>query len=140
MKQKHLPPPLLEQIAVKHGEARETPPSTRTHPINETNSKVEGPSFMNNFVSDQRKKTKELLSHWIDVIFNTILFLAFQTIQKIHKGSTLQTSFLFFPTNDSSQPKSVALIVAGSTHCTPKREKQRPKSPSLGAMEKNVIY
>ena len=48
---------------------------------------------------------------------NAILFLTFQTVQKIHKGSALQTSFLFFPTKDPFQPKSIILTEAGSTHC-----------------------
>ena len=83
---------------------------------------------MNNFVFDQRKKMKELLSLWTDNTssLNAILFLVFQTVQKIHKGPVFQTSFFFFPTKDPSQPKSVALTVVGNTYCTPKREKERP--------------
>ena len=82
------------------------------------------PSVVNNFVN-QRKKTKKLLSLWIDSTSssNAILFLAFQIVQKIHKGSALQTSFLFFPTNGPSQSKSFALTMADSTHCTPKKRK-----------------
>ena len=41
---------------------------------------------------------------------------------KGHNGLALQTPFLFSPTKDPSQPKIVTLTVAGSTHCTPKRE------------------
>ena len=61
-------------------------------------TKVEGPSFMNNFISLQRKKTKELVSLWMDNASssNAILFLAFQIVQKLHMGLALQTLFFFF--------------------------------------------
>ena len=65
---------------------------------------IKRPSFMNNFVYDQRKQTKELLSFWMENTSssNAILFLALQTVQKIHKGPALHTSPLFFPTEDPS--------------------------------------
>ena len=87
-------------------------------------TKVEGPYFINSFVSNQRKYTKEFLSLWIDNSSSSkaTLFLGFQTVQKRHNGLALQTPFVFFPTKDPSHPKSVAFTVAGSTHCTPKRE------------------
>ena len=57
---------------------------------------------------------------------NAILFLTFQTVQKMHKGPTLQTSLLFLSTKDTSHPKSVALTDIGSTHCTPEKVKNIP--------------
>ena len=98
-----------------------------SHPQRESDqsmkpTSVKEPSFMNNLVFDQRKQTKELFSLWMKSMSSSkaILFLAFQIIQKMHKGPTLYTSFLFFPTNDPSQPKSVALTEDGNTQCTPK--------------------
>ena len=59
------------------------------HPQQEPNqsikpTNVKGPSFMNNFVSNQRKQTKELLSLWMESTSssNAILFRAFQIVKK----------------------------------------------------------
>ena len=47
---------------------------------------VEGPSFINILVSNQSKYTKEPFSLWMDNMLSlkAILFLAFQTVQKMH--------------------------------------------------------
>lgn len=38
-----------------------------------------------------------------------IIFLAFQTVQKMHKGPTLQTFLGFLPTRESCQPRRISL-------------------------------
>ena len=95
-------------------------------------TKVEGPYFINNFIFDESKKTKRLFSLWMDNTSssNAILFLTFQTIQKIHKGPTLQTSFLFFPQRTCPTPKASPYLWL-TTPTTPQRERKTNPIKSL---------
>ena len=92
---------------------------------------VEGPSFINILVSNQSKYTKEPFSLWMDSMLSlkAILFLAFQTVQKMHQGPTLQTFLRFLPTKDPFQLKRVSLTEEGNTHETPKRVKNISYKP-----------
>ena len=56
---------------------------------------IKGPSFINILVSDHNKYTKEpfILLMASTSSSKAIMFLAFQTVQKIHKGPTLQSTF-----------------------------------------------
>ena len=98
-----------------------------THPINES-KKVNGPSFVNKLASDQSELRKEVFSLWIKNTSSSkaILFLVFQTVQKMQRGPTFQTVLRFFPTKKPFQPNRVSLINNRNTHDTPKRVKASP--------------
>ena len=82
---------------------------------------IEGPSFINILVSDHNKYTKEPFSLWMDSTSSSkaILFLAFQIVQKMHKGPTLQTFLCFLPTKDPFQLIRISLTKEENTHETP---------------------
>ena len=86
---------------------------------------IKGPFSINNLVAYHNKYTKEPFSLWMDNTSSSkaILFLTFQTVQKKHKGPTLQTFLRFLPTKNPFQLKRVSLTEEGNTHKTPKREK-----------------
>ena len=101
-----------------------TPPLMGTHPINES-KKVNGPSFVNKLASDQSELRKEVFSLWIKNTSSSkaILFLVFQTVQKMQRGPTFQTVLRFFPTKKPFQPNRVSLINNRNTQDTSKRVK-----------------
>ena len=81
------PSPPLSPLPNWNKQLSNTEEQEKPHPQQEPTqsmkpTKVEGPSFMNNFISLQRKKTKELVSLWMDNASssNAILFLTFQTV------------------------------------------------------------
>ena len=95
-----------------------------THPINES-KKVNGPSFVNKLASDQSELRKEVFSLWIKNTSSSkpILFLVFQTVQKMQRGPAFQTVLRFFPTKKPFQPNRVSLINNRNTQDTSKRVK-----------------
>lgn len=68
--------------------------------------RVERTSFINNFVSDQRRETEELFRLWIESSSpsKAILFLAFHIVQNKRKRPILKTFLSFLPTNEPCQP------------------------------------
>ena len=76
-----------------------TPPSNQSMKL----TSIEGPSFTSILVCNQRKQIKEpFFSLWIESMSSpkAIIFFTFQTIQKMHKGTALQTFLHFLPTNE----------------------------------------
>ena len=60
-------------------------------------TRVKGPSSTNILVHDHKIQTKEFFSLWNESSssLKAILFLSFQTVQKIYKGAALQAFLLF---------------------------------------------
>ena len=87
--------------------------------------KVDGPSFINKLVSDQSELRKEVFSLWMDNTSSSkaILFLIFQTVQKMQRGPAVETVLHFFPTKKQFQPNKVSLIEDRNTQDTTKRVK-----------------
>lgn len=101
-----------------------------THPHLKSNQskiliKGKGSSSINILVQNQKLQTKELFCLQIESssLSKAILFLSFQTIQKIHKGVAFHAFLCFFPTNESCQPRRVSLTVKDKTQDMSKRAK-----------------
>ena len=103
-------------------------------------AKFERPSFMHNLVSHQRKYATELSNLWMGSTSSSkaILFLAFQTFQKRHKGSTLHISYLCLPIRGPFHPFNACLIEEGK-QATSKKEEILHYHPHLNVMEQNMI-
>ena len=99
-----------------------------------------GTIFYKQIVSDQSKLRKEFFSLWKDSTSSSkaILFLVFQTVQKMQRGPALQTILCFFPTKEPVQPNRVSLTDE-NTQDTPKRVKSISYNAHLFTMKKEVV-
>ena len=106
----------------KRGKQILTHPHLRPTHTKKLNKEL-GPSTILHLDQDHKLITKENFILWIEKssFSNATLFLSFQTVQKRHKGATLQTFTRFLPTNCPYHLRRISFTDEGRTQSTPKR-------------------